>query len=108
MLLELERDGVVLRGRFDGREGWCDRRLLARIHRYTLERLRKEIEPVTASEFLRFRLGYRLTDRSQDDGFSANEASARKVSELFFQAMLKQDRSAWTWEVELRPWVETF
>jgi hypothetical protein len=32
----------------------CDRRLLARIHRYTLERLRKEIEPVTAAEFLRF------------------------------------------------------
>ena len=38
------------------------------------------------SEFLRFRLGYRLTSRSQDEGFSANEASARKVDELFFQA----------------------
>src|SRR5262245_11700878 len=54
VLLELERRGVVLRGRFEGRPGWCDRRLLARIHRYTLERLRKEIEPVTAAEFLRF------------------------------------------------------
>jgi ATP-dependent Lhr-like helicase len=54
LLLELERDGVVLRGRFEGRQGWCDRRLLARIHRYTVERLRKEIEPVTAAEFLRF------------------------------------------------------
>jgi ATP-dependent Lhr-like helicase len=53
-LLELERRGLVLRGRFEGRPGWCDRRLLARIHRYTLERLRKEIEPVTATEFLRF------------------------------------------------------
>jgi ATP-dependent Lhr-like helicase len=53
-LLELEREGAVLRGRFEGVPGWCDRRLLARIHRYTLERLRKEIEPVTASEFLRF------------------------------------------------------
>src|SRR5579862_5787611 len=53
-LLELERRGIVLRGRFEGRTGWCDRRLLARIHRYTLERLRKEIEPVTATEFLRF------------------------------------------------------
>ncbi len=53
-LLELERQGVVLRGRFEGRPGWCDRRLLARIHRYTLERLRKEIEPVSAAEFLRF------------------------------------------------------
>ena len=54
VLLELERRGIVLRGRFEGRPGWCDRRLLARIHRYTLERLRKEIEPVTATEYLRF------------------------------------------------------
>ena len=54
LLLELESEGSVLRGRFEGRPGWCDRRLLARIHRATLERLRKEIEPVTASEFLRF------------------------------------------------------
>jgi ATP-dependent Lhr-like helicase len=53
-LLELEREGVVLRARFEGKEGWCDRRLLARIHRYTLDRLRREIEPVTASQFLRF------------------------------------------------------
>lgn len=54
LLYELEREGVVLRGRFEGRPGWCERRLLARVHRYTLERLRKEIEPVTAAEFLRF------------------------------------------------------
>jgi ATP-dependent Lhr-like helicase len=53
-LLELERQGVAMRARFDGREGWCNRRLLARIHRYTLDRLRKEIEPVTATDFLRF------------------------------------------------------
>jgi ATP-dependent Lhr-like helicase len=54
LLLQLERRGLVLRGRFEGRDGWCDRRLLARIHRYTLERLRKEIEPASAAEFLRF------------------------------------------------------
>jgi ATP-dependent Lhr-like helicase len=54
LLLELEREGSVLRGRFEGRAGWCNRRLLARIHRYTLDRLRKEIESVTAAEFLRF------------------------------------------------------
>ncbi|HEU4334925.1 MAG TPA: hypothetical protein VFT32_10555, partial [Candidatus Eisenbacteria bacterium] len=54
LMLELEREGVVLRARIEGREAWCDRRLLARIHRYTIERLRREIEPVTASEFLRF------------------------------------------------------
>ncbi|MBI4565677.1 MAG: DEAD/DEAH box helicase [Planctomycetes bacterium] len=54
ILLDLEREGVVLRARFEGREGWCERRLLARIRRYTLERLRKEIEPATAAQFLRF------------------------------------------------------
>ena len=52
--LELEAEGVVLRTRIDGRQAWCDRRLLARIHRYTLDRLRREIEPVTAAQFLRF------------------------------------------------------
>jgi ATP-dependent Lhr-like helicase len=54
LLAELEAEGVVLRTRVDGREAWCDRRLLARIRRYTLDRLRREIEPVTASQFLRF------------------------------------------------------
>ena len=34
----------------------CERRLLARIHRYTTERLRREIEPVTAQDFMRFLL----------------------------------------------------
>jgi ATP-dependent Lhr-like helicase len=53
-LPELEREGVVLRARLDGRDAWCDRRLLARIHRYTIERLRREIEPVSATQFLRF------------------------------------------------------
>jgi ATP-dependent Lhr-like helicase len=54
LLRELESEGAVLRTRIDGRPAWCDRRLLARIHRYTLERLRREIEPVTAAQFLRF------------------------------------------------------
>jgi ATP-dependent Lhr-like helicase len=53
-MLELERRGVVLRVRLDGKQAWCDRRLLARIHRYTVDRLRREIEPATAAEFLRF------------------------------------------------------
>jgi ATP-dependent Lhr-like helicase len=54
LLLELEAEGVVLRCRLEGRQAWCDRRLLARIHRDTLERLRREIEPVSAVEFWRF------------------------------------------------------
>jgi ATP-dependent Lhr-like helicase len=53
-LLALETQGVVLRCRIGGRSAWCDRRLLARIHRSTLERLRREIEPVTANDFWRF------------------------------------------------------
>src|SRR5205814_4144183 len=54
-LLKLESEGVVLRGSFETRaQEWCDRRLLARIHRYTLNRLRAEIEPVTAQDFMRF------------------------------------------------------
>lgn len=38
------------------------------------------------SEFLRFRAGYKLTERTSDVGFSANNASARHVDEFFFQA----------------------
>jgi ATP-dependent Lhr-like helicase len=54
LLLHLEAEGSVLRARIGGRQAWCERRLLARIHRYTLDRLRQEIEPVTAAHFLRF------------------------------------------------------
>lgn len=53
-ILLLEAEGAVLRARFEGRLGWCLRRHLARIHRLTLEGLRKEIEAVSASDFLRF------------------------------------------------------
>src|SRR5690606_36836190 len=55
----LEGGGYVLRGRFSpGVEGdeYCDRRLLSRIHRYTLDRLRREIDPVSAQDYLRFLL----------------------------------------------------
>ena len=54
LLLELEAAGVVLRCRLGGGAAWCERRLLARIQRYTLESLRREIEPVTAADFWRF------------------------------------------------------
>ncbi|HZQ75328.1 MAG TPA: DEAD/DEAH box helicase [Burkholderiales bacterium] len=56
-LLALEQQGRVLRGRFTPgtlQLEWCDRRLLARIHRYTINRLRAEIEPVSAADYLRF------------------------------------------------------
>jgi ATP-dependent Lhr-like helicase len=55
-LLALEQEGAVMRGAFTapGASEWCERRLLARIHRYTLKRLRSEIEPVPLPVFQRF------------------------------------------------------
>jgi ATP-dependent Lhr-like helicase len=52
---KLESEGLILRGHFSsGRDEVCHHRVLARIHRMTLARLRKEIEPVTAADFMRF------------------------------------------------------
>jgi ATP-dependent Lhr-like helicase len=56
-LAALEREGGAMRGRFTPGaydEEWCDRHLLARIHRRTLQRLRREIEPVAPRDFMRF------------------------------------------------------
>ncbi|MGD0694025.1 MAG: DEAD/DEAH box helicase [Terriglobia bacterium] len=57
-LLKLEAAGTILRGEFTtrGETEWCERRLLARIHRLTLGALRKEIEPVAAAQFMRWLL----------------------------------------------------
>jgi ATP-dependent helicase Lhr and Lhr-like helicase len=72
-MLRLEATGEILRGRFTDaapREGvpstaaqgvsvpheWCDRRLLARIHRLTVATLRKQVEPVTSAQFMRWLL----------------------------------------------------
>jgi len=60
-LLKLEAEGFVIRGRFSPAAGdteWCARRLLARIHSYTLNRLRQEIEPVSSADFMRFLLAW--------------------------------------------------
>ena len=58
-LLRMEASGTILRGKFrppDASRGdeteWCERRLLARIHRLTVATLRKQIEPVTAAQFM--------------------------------------------------------
>jgi ATP-dependent Lhr-like helicase len=64
-LARLEIEGYVLRGRFTpgmhhaptgnaATDEWCERHLLARIHRYTIKRLRREIEPVEPRDFMRF------------------------------------------------------
>ncbi|MHA4870966.1 Lhr family helicase [Duganella sp. PWIR1] len=56
-LTQLESEGYVMRGRFTpgvSEEEWCERHLLARIHRYTIKSLRREIEPVERQDFMRF------------------------------------------------------
>jgi ATP-dependent helicase Lhr and Lhr-like helicase len=63
-LFSLEAAGMVLRGQFTPGAGrgdaieWCERALLARIHRLTLSQLRREIEPVSAADFIRFLLAW--------------------------------------------------
>ena len=62
----VEAEGVVLRGQFTPSAGengngqaeleWCDRRLLARIHRLTIDRLRQQIKPVEPADFVRYLL----------------------------------------------------
>jgi ATP-dependent helicase Lhr and Lhr-like helicase len=64
-LLALEAEGFVLRGKFHQRAEtleWCNRRLLARTHRLTLNRLRAEIQPVSLSNFQRFLIAWQRAD----------------------------------------------
>jgi ATP-dependent Lhr-like helicase len=97
-LAALESEGFALRGHFtpgsgrapgadgnspaDGREiEWCERRLLARIHRYTLERLRREIEPVSQADFMRFLLSWqRIAGASGAPGVAAGASGAPGVA----------------------------
>jgi len=88
-LLRMETSGSILRGQFTGtpsRTGvsapdqleteWCDRRLLARIHRLTVATLRKQIEPVTPAQFMRWLLRWQhLAPEAQTQG----ERSALEV-----------------------------
>ena len=65
-LLALEAEGFVLRGKFHPdaiEQEWCDRRLLARIHWLTIDRLRAEIQPVSPQDFYRFLLAWQRVDR---------------------------------------------
>ena len=64
-LLALEAEGFVLRGKFQPdatEQEWCDRRLLARIHRLTIDRLRAEIQPVSIQDFYRFLFAWQCVD----------------------------------------------
>ncbi|HEX3126154.1 MAG TPA: DEAD/DEAH box helicase [Thermoanaerobaculia bacterium] len=98
-LAALEGQGFVLRGRFTpglNQEEWCERRLLARVHRYTLDRLRKEIEPVAQQDFMRFLLAWQRVD--PDERMEGPES---------VQALLEQlegfESAAAGWEGEILP-----
>ena len=98
-LVGLEAEGCVLRGRFTPGAAsieWCERRLLARIHRYTLGRLRREIEPVSRAEFVRFLFEWQRV--KPDDRREGDEALAAVVAELEGFAA-----PAAAWEAEILP-----
>ncbi|AHL76494.1 ATP-dependent DNA helicase [Stutzerimonas stutzeri] len=98
-LTRLESEGYVLRGRFTpgtSEEEWCERHLLARIHRYTVKRLRREIEPVERADFMRFLFDWQhLSDATRMQG---RDALGPVVEQLEgFQA------AAGAWENDLLP-----
>lgn len=98
-LVRLENQGYVMRGRFSAgavEEEWCERHLLARIHRYTVKRLRREIEPVERVDFMRFLADWQhLSATTRMQGC---EALATVVEQLEgFQA------AAAAWEADLLP-----
>jgi len=96
-LLALEGEGFVLRGNFTGaQEEWCERRLLARIHGYTLTRLRREIEPVEPAGYARFLCDWqRLTPASQGEGVEALAAIVRQLEGF--------EAPAAAWEADILP-----
>ncbi|GAB2617109.1 DEAD/DEAH box helicase [Novilysobacter erysipheiresistens] len=98
-LLRLESEGYVMRGRFTaptGDEEWCERHLLARIHRYTIGRLRREIEPVEPRDLMRFLFDWQRVSKAAR--VSGPEALAGVLAQLEgFEA------PAAAWESEVLP-----
>ncbi|CAJ4382104.1 DEAD/DEAH box helicase [Burkholderia pseudomallei] len=98
-LAALEREGYVMRGRFTPGardDEWCERHLLARIHRYTVKRLRREIEPVELADFMRFLFHWQRV--APDTRGLGGDALAAVVHQLEgFEA------AASAWEDEILP-----
>jgi ATP-dependent Lhr-like helicase len=98
-LTALQTEGFAMRGRFTPQaaaDEWCERRLLARIHSYTVKRLRAEIEPVAARDFLRFLL------RWQRVGADARMQGPDAV-EVIVAQLEGFEAAAAAWETEILP-----
>ena len=98
-LLRLEAEGFVIRGKFTPgttETEWSARRLLARIHSYTLNRLRQEIEPVASSDFIRFLLAWqKVAPDHQMEGPESLKAIIEQLEGV--------EAPAAAWEGELLP-----
>ena len=98
-LARLEAEGYLMRGRFTPQaagEEWCERHLLARIHRYTVKRLRREIEPVERHDFMRFLFEWQhLSPDTRSEGRAALAAVLDQLEG--FQA------AAAAWEEDILP-----
>ncbi|MCZ9636228.1 DEAD/DEAH box helicase [Pseudomonas putida] len=98
-LAHLEGEGYVLRGHFspgENQQQWCERHLLARIHRYTVKRLRREIEPVSLQDFMRFLFDWQHV--AANEGLRGPQAVVEVLGQLQgFPA------AAGAWEAELLP-----
>jgi ATP-dependent Lhr-like helicase len=97
-LLALEQQGIVMRGRYTASaagEEWCERRLLARIHRYTLGRLRSEIEPVSVADYQRFLFRWQGLGAHRREGVEALRAVLNELQGLTPPAI--------AWEREILP-----
>ena len=98
-LIALEAEGFAMRGRFTpgaAEEEWCERRLLARIHRYTIKRLRAEIEPVAARDFLRFLFAWQhVADDARMEGPDALDEVVGQLEGF--------EAPAGAWETEILP-----
>jgi ATP-dependent Lhr-like helicase len=96
-LLGLQNEGYVLQGNFTpGSEEieWCERHLLARIHRYTLKRLRQEIEPVEPRDFVRFLFDWQHLS-------SAARVSGPEALSVVLGQLEGYEAPAASWEAEL-------
>ena len=97
-LAQLEAEGQILRGQFTGATEleWCHRRLLARIHRLTIGRLRREIEPVATAEFYAFLSRWQhLSPGSQLHGLDGTLQIIKQLQGSEFAAA--------AWETEILP-----